>query len=91
MNGLNEVITITKYWQRWSDPSLIVLVLNNRHLNQVTWEQRALEGDPRYDASQERPGLPLRPLRRVPRAEWHLTDPKCHLFLLISPSRRRSR
>jgi pyruvate dehydrogenase (quinone) len=58
MNGLNEVITIAKYWQRWSDPRLIVLVLNNRDLNQVTWEQRALEGDARYDASQDVPDFP---------------------------------
>src|SRR4029079_19513676 len=48
MNGLNELITIAKYWERWSDPRLVVLVLNNRDLNQVTWEQRALQGDPMY-------------------------------------------
>jgi pyruvate dehydrogenase (quinone) len=58
MNGLNELITITKYWQRWSDPRLIVLVLNNRDLNQVTWEQRALEGDPKFEASQDIPDFP---------------------------------
>jgi pyruvate dehydrogenase (quinone) len=58
MNGLNELITIGKYWQRWSDPRLIVLVLNNRDLNQVTWEQRALEGDPKFEASQDIPDFP---------------------------------
>jgi pyruvate dehydrogenase (quinone) len=58
MNGMNELITIAKYWQRWSDPRLIVLVLNNRDLNQVTWEQRALEGDPKYEASQVLPDFP---------------------------------
>jgi pyruvate dehydrogenase (quinone) len=58
MNGLNELITIAKYWQRWSDPRLIVLVLNNRDLNQVTWEQRALEGDPKFEASQDIPDFP---------------------------------
>jgi pyruvate dehydrogenase (quinone) len=58
MNGLNELITVAKYWQRWSDPRLIVLVLNNRDLNQVTWEQRALQGDPRYPATQEIPDFP---------------------------------
>ena len=58
MNGINELITIGKYWQRWSDPRLIVLVLNNRDLNQVTWEQRAMEGDPKFDASQELPDFP---------------------------------
>jgi pyruvate dehydrogenase (quinone) len=58
MNGLNELITIAKYWRRWSDPRLVVLVLNNRDLNQVTWEQRALEGDPKFDASQQIPDFP---------------------------------
>jgi pyruvate dehydrogenase (quinone) len=58
MNGINELITIGKYWQRWSDPRLVVLVLNNRDLNQVTWEQRALEGDPKFEASQDIPDFP---------------------------------
>jgi pyruvate dehydrogenase (quinone) len=58
MNGLAELITIGKYWERWSDPRLIVLVLNNQDLNQVTWEQRAMEGDPRFDASQSIPDFP---------------------------------
>jgi pyruvate dehydrogenase (quinone) len=58
MNGINELITIGKYWQRWSDPRLVVLVLNNRDLNQVTWEQRALEGDPKFKASQDIPDFP---------------------------------
>jgi pyruvate dehydrogenase (quinone) len=57
MNGLNELITIAKYWQRWSDPRLLVLVLNNRDLNQVTWEQRVMEGDPKFEASQDVPDL----------------------------------
>ena len=45
MNGLAELITVAKYWERWSDPRLVVLVLNNGDLNQVTWEQRAFIGD----------------------------------------------
>jgi pyruvate dehydrogenase (quinone) len=57
MNGLNELITIAKYWERWSDPRLVVLVLNNRDLNQVTWEQRVMEGDPKFEASQDVPDL----------------------------------
>lgn len=52
MNGINELITISQYWRRWTDPRLVVLVLRNNDLNQVTWEQRAMEGDPRYEASQ---------------------------------------
>jgi pyruvate dehydrogenase (quinone) len=58
MNGLNELITAAKYWQRWSDSRLIVAVLNNRDLNQVTWEQRVLQGDPKFAASQEIPDVP---------------------------------
>jgi pyruvate dehydrogenase (quinone) len=58
MNGLTELITVAKYWRRWSDPRLIVLVLNNRDLNLVTWEQRVLEGDPKFEASQEIPDFP---------------------------------
>jgi len=58
MNGINELITIAEYWQRWSDPRLIVMVLNNRDLNQVTWEQRAMEGDPKFLAAQSVPDFP---------------------------------
>ncbi len=58
MNGNSELVTIVKYWQRWSDPRLIVLVLNNRDLNQVTWEQRAMTGDPKFDAAQQLPDFP---------------------------------
>ncbi len=58
MNGINELVTIAKYWKEWSDPRLIVCVLNNRDLNQVTWEQRVMEGNPRYDSSQNVPDFP---------------------------------
>jgi pyruvate dehydrogenase (quinone) len=58
MNGLAELITAAKYWKRWADSCLVVLVLNNRDLNQVTWEQRAMEGDPRYEVSQSIPDFP---------------------------------
>ncbi|HEY7300722.1 MAG TPA: thiamine pyrophosphate-requiring protein [Xanthobacteraceae bacterium] len=58
MNGINGLITIDKYWERWSDPRLIVLVLNNRDLNQVTWEMRAQSGDPKFEASQSIPNVP---------------------------------
>lgn len=57
MNGMNEMITIAKYWREWSDPRLIVCVLDNRDLNMVTWEQRALAGDPKFEASQNVPGF----------------------------------
>jgi pyruvate dehydrogenase (quinone) len=58
MNGSGELVTVAKYWQRWSDPRLIVLVLNNHDLNQVTWEQRVMEGDPMFEGSQEIPDFP---------------------------------
>jgi pyruvate dehydrogenase (quinone) len=51
-------ITIAKYWREWGDPRLIVLVLNNRDLNMVTWEQRVLGGDPRFAGSQSLPDFP---------------------------------
>ncbi|MGH8116822.1 MAG: thiamine pyrophosphate-requiring protein [Rhodanobacteraceae bacterium] len=53
MNGNAELITIRDYWKKWEDPRLVILVLNNRDLNQVTWEQRVMEGDPKFDASQQ--------------------------------------
>jgi pyruvate dehydrogenase (quinone) len=58
MNGINELITIAKYRHRWSDQRLIVLVLNNQDLNQVTWEQRAMSGDPKFEGSQHLPDFP---------------------------------
>ncbi|NIC07538.1 thiamine pyrophosphate-requiring protein [Billgrantia bachuensis] len=58
MNGNAELVTIAKYWQRWTDPRLIIMVLNNQDLNQVTWEMRVMEGDPKYEASQNIPDFP---------------------------------
>jgi pyruvate dehydrogenase (quinone) len=58
MNGLNACITVAKYWKEWSDPRWITLVLNNRDLNQVTWEQRIFTGDIKFDASQDLPDFP---------------------------------
>jgi len=55
MNGNNGLITIAKYWQKWSDPRLIVLVLHNNDLNMVTWEQRVMAGDPKFSCSQDLP------------------------------------
>ncbi|MBM7112600.1 thiamine pyrophosphate-requiring protein [Archangium primigenium] len=58
MNGSSELITVAKYWKEWADPRFIVLVLNNRDLNMVTWEQRVMNGDPEYQASQDLPDFP---------------------------------
>lgn len=57
MLGMNELITIAKYWKTWTDPRLLVIVLNNRELNMVTWEQRMLSGEPKFEASQDIPDL----------------------------------
>jgi pyruvate dehydrogenase (quinone) len=58
MNGMNELLTIAKYRERWSDQRLVLCVFNNRDLNMVTWEQRVLAGDPMYPASQRIPDFP---------------------------------
>jgi pyruvate dehydrogenase (quinone) len=58
MNGNSELVTIAKYWKEWQDPRLVVLVLNNRDLNQVTWEQRVMNGDARFKPSQDLPDFP---------------------------------
>jgi pyruvate dehydrogenase (quinone) len=55
MNGLAELITVSRYWQTWSDPRLVVAVLHNNDLNQVTWELRAMGGSPKFVASQALP------------------------------------
>jgi pyruvate dehydrogenase (quinone) len=51
------MITVAKYYSQWSDPRLVVAVLHNDDLNQVTWEQRAMEGSPKFIASQKLPDV----------------------------------
>jgi pyruvate dehydrogenase (quinone) len=58
MLGNNGLITIANYWKRWSNPRLVVLVLNNHDLNMVTWEQRAMSGDIEFEGSQDLPDFP---------------------------------
>ena len=58
MNNMAELITVAKYWRQWPDPRWICMVLNNEDLNQVTWEQRVMEGDPKFVASQQIPNVP---------------------------------
>jgi pyruvate dehydrogenase (quinone) len=57
MNGLAELLTVKKYWEGWQDPRLIVLVLHNNDLNQVTWEMRAMEGIPKFEETQVLPDM----------------------------------
>ncbi len=57
MNGMAELITVAHYWRQWADPRLIVAILHNNDLNQVTWEMRAMEGAPKFAESQTLPDV----------------------------------
>ncbi|RDU97576.1 thiamine pyrophosphate-requiring protein [Trinickia dinghuensis] len=58
MNNMAELITVAKYWRKWKDGRWICMVMNNEDLNQVTWEQRVMEGDPKFEVSQDLPNVP---------------------------------
>ena len=58
MNNMAELITVAKYMHRWSNKTWICCVFNNEDLNQVTWEQRVMEGNPKFEASQTIPNVP---------------------------------
>lgn len=58
MNGLNVMITASKYWRRWSNPRFILMVLNNEDLNQVTWEERVQLGEGKTPLTQTIPNFP---------------------------------
>src|SRR5699024_5750415 len=53
MNGNADIVTVQQYWQQWKNPCFIVMVIVNHDLNQVTWEQRVLSGDPKFSAAQD--------------------------------------
>jgi pyruvate dehydrogenase (quinone) len=55
MLGINGLIDLAKYADRFATGPLVVAVLNNGDLNQVTWEQRVLAGEPKLEASQDLP------------------------------------
>jgi pyruvate dehydrogenase (quinone) len=57
MNGMAELITIKHYWHQWDDPRLIIAILHNNDLNQVTWEMRAMGGSPKFAESQTLPDV----------------------------------
>lgn len=65
MLGNNGLITVAKYWKRWSNPRFIILVLNNSDLNMVTWEQRVMIGDDKFDGSQDVPNFPYAEYARI--------------------------
>lgn len=58
MNGMNVMISVSKYWKRWSNPRFIMMVLNNRDLNQVTWEERIQLGEGKTESTQSIPDVP---------------------------------
>jgi pyruvate dehydrogenase (quinone) len=55
MIGINSLIDVARYHERWSNQVFVVCLLNNADLNQVTWEQRVMNGDPKLEASQRLP------------------------------------
>jgi pyruvate dehydrogenase (quinone) len=57
MNGLAELVTIARYWQEWEDPRLVVAVLHNNDLTQVTWELRSMGSTPKFLESQALPDI----------------------------------
>jgi pyruvate dehydrogenase (quinone) len=57
MNGMAELITACRYWKEWADPTMVVAVVHNNDLNQVTWEMRAMAGAPKFVESQTIPDV----------------------------------
>jgi pyruvate dehydrogenase (quinone) len=102
MNGMAELITVAKYSPEWSDPRLIVAVLNNQDLNQVTWEMRSMEGAPQFEQSQRIPDVRYADFARTLGLEgirvekpdevepaWHAAlaaDRPCVLDILADPA-----
>ncbi|WP_310962067.1 thiamine pyrophosphate-requiring protein [Nocardioides terrisoli] len=76
MNGMAELITISRYWKDWADPRLVVAVLHNNDLNQVTWEMRAMGAAPKFVESQTLPDVSYADFaRQLGLAAEHLDDP----------------
>ena len=57
MNGLAELLTISRYYDKWLDPRMVICVFHNNDLNQVTWELRAMGGYPKFEESQTIPDI----------------------------------
>ena len=58
MNGVNELITVQRYWRQWADPTFVVLVLSNDDLSYVSWETRGMLGEAPDPQSQSLPAVP---------------------------------
>ena len=65
MNNMAELITAAKYWRDWADHRFIICVFNSDDLNEVTWVQRVMEGDPKFEASQGIPNVPYHRLAEL--------------------------
>ena len=65
MNGINELLTISRYRQQWADQRMIICVFHNNDLNQVTWELRAMGGAPKFEESQSLPDVSYAELART--------------------------
>ncbi|MGI8660226.1 MAG: thiamine pyrophosphate-requiring protein [Thermoleophilaceae bacterium] len=65
MIGNACLLDIARYADRWSNQQLVVVVLHNNDLNQVTWEQRVMAGDPKLEASQVLPDFPYADYARL--------------------------
>jgi pyruvate dehydrogenase (quinone) len=59
MAGIAELVTVADRWRSWVDPRFVVLVVDNGDLAEVSWEQREVEGAPRFETSQALPGFPF--------------------------------
>jgi pyruvate dehydrogenase (quinone) len=59
MTGVAELITVSRMWTSWADPRFVICVINNGDLAEVSWEQREMEGEPRFAASQDLPAFPF--------------------------------
>jgi pyruvate dehydrogenase (quinone) len=65
MNGLAELLTVARYYRQWEDPRLVVCVFHNNDLNQVTWELRAMGGEPKFEESQSLPDVSYADVARI--------------------------
>ncbi|GAB3666362.1 thiamine pyrophosphate-requiring protein [Ramlibacter alkalitolerans] len=65
MIGINGLVTLAERFKDWADPRIVVVVLHNGDLNMVTWEQRIMGGDRRFDDSQLLPKFPFAEYARM--------------------------
>ncbi|MBA8990963.1 pyruvate dehydrogenase (quinone) [Curtobacterium pusillum] len=53
MLGMNELITVKKYLASWPNQQLVIVVMHNDDLGQVSWEMRTEDGNPMWRGSQD--------------------------------------